>query len=472
MSTRARSGGLFTGLVLISVGVLLLLHNYGHLDLHGFFLRWWPLLIIFWGAVKLYERTVGRRFGAADGGRITGSEVLLVFGMLALLGAVVGADYTKEKIGDIGVEVGDNYSYDIDVAPRKVPANARVLVHNGHGDITVRDSEDAEIRVTAKANVRTWNESEAQRIAKPVSVEIVQNGDGFEVRPTGFDLSDSRIGVDLEVAIPKKSVLTIKTDKGDVVVSGLAADLTITDMNGDVDVRGITGEVNVEMRKGDAKISDTKGDVKVSGKGGEVEVNDATGSLTVDGDFYGPVRADKVLKGVRMVSAKTDLTLSALTGHMEASSGNLDIIDAPGNLTLRTRDAQINVENPGGKLNIDNRNAEINVRFSSTPKEDIQIINSSSAIALSVPGSASFEIQADCHNCEISSEFPGLGASKTESGDSHLTGKYGNGKGPKITLKTSYGNISLQRTSMAMPPHPPIPPAPAPPKVIPPATEQ
>jgi len=75
------------------------------------------------------------------------------------------------------------------------------------------------------------------------------------------------------------------------------------------------------------------------------------------------VRADKVTKGVRMISAKTDLTLSALAGHLETGSGNLDVVDVPGNLSLRTRDTEISVENPGGKVNIDNRNAAISVRF-------------------------------------------------------------------------------------------------------------
>jgi cell wall-active antibiotic response 4TMS protein YvqF len=471
MATPARSSGLFSGLVLISIGVLVLLHNYGHLDLHGFFRRWWPLMIIFWGAVKLYERTAGRRFGGSDGGRITGNEVGLVLGMVALVAIVALADRTKQALGPV-LEPGEIRSYDIDVAPKKIPANARVMVRNGHGDITVRGSDSGEIRVTAKKTVRTWSETEAARIAEPVKVTIEQNGDGFEVRPSGYDLSNSRIGVDLEVAIPKKSVLSIKTEKGDVTVSGISGDVGITDMGGDVDVRGTTGDVNVEMRKGDTKVSGTKGDVKVSGKGGEIEVNDTTGSLTVDGEFYGPVRADKAGKGVRMVSSKTDLTLSSLAGHMEAGSGNMDIVDAPGNLSLRTRDSEINVENPGGKVNIDNRNASIGVRFSSAPKEDVQIANSSSEIALTVPGSASFEVVADCRNCEISSEFSGLTAAKTQSGDSHLAGKNGSGKGPKITLKTSYGNISLRRTSMAMP-APPAPPAPPmPPKEIPPATEQ
>jgi hypothetical protein len=169
---------------------------------------------------------------------------------------------------------------------------------------------------------------------------------------------------------------------------------------------------------------------------------------------------------------------------MEAGSGNLDLIDAPGNVTLRTRDTEVNLENPGGKVQLDNRNAQTTVRFTSAPKDDVTITNSSSGISVNVPGSSSFEIVADCHNCDIESEFAGLLETKSESGDSHLAGKYGSGKGPKITLKTSYGNIELRRTAIeprpVPAPHPmPTPkpfPMPAPIKPpnppVPPSTEQ
>jgi hypothetical protein len=473
--TRSRSSGLFSGLVLISVGALLLLHNYRYLDLSTFFTRWWPLLIIFWGVVKLYERTVGQRFGGSSGG-ITGGEILLVFGMLALMGIVVGVDVTKQHLGGLIEAPGDNYEYDLDVSPKTIPPNAQVLVRNIRGDITVRASDDNQIQVSAKKNVRAWSENDAQRIAKPVGVEITQNGDSFEVHPNGYDTSDARISVDLDVSVPQKSSVIVRTEKGDVQISDFLADVSVSDQNGDVEVRGTTGEVSVEMKKGDVKIADTTGDVKISGKGGEIEVNDTTGSLNVEGDFYGPVRADKVTKGVRMVSPKTDLTVSALTGHMEASSGNLDVIDAPGNVSLRTRDTEVNVENPGGKVQIDNRNAQTSVRFSIAPKDDVTVTNASSGISLTIPGSSNFEIQADCHNCDIDSEFSGLGPVKSPAGDATVSGKYGNGKGPKITLKTSYGNISLMRSSLAIPvpPKPPAPPRVPAPSVppIPPPTEQ
>jgi hypothetical protein len=470
--TQTRNSGFFSGLVLLSVGILLLLHNYGHLELGAFFTRWWPLLIIFWGMVKLYERVAGQRFGDS-GAAITGGEVFLVVGMLALLGIVLGVDRTKKEMGGIIDVPGDSHEFDLDGMHKEIGTNAHVLVRTIRGDITVRGSDDAEIRVSGKKNVRTWSDSQAERIAKPVNVEVTRNGDSYEVHPTGYDASDARISVDLEVVLPKKSPLAIKTDKGDVVIADFTSDVSVADQNGDVEVRGTTGSVSVEMKKGGVKILDTKGDVKISGKGGEIEVNNSTGSLTVDGDFYGPVRAEEVTKGVRMISGRTDLLVSGLAGHMEAGSGNLDLIDAGGNVQLRTRDTEINVENPGGKVDIENRNAQTTVRYSTPPKEDVQITNSSSGISLTIPGSSSFEIVADCRNCEIESEFPGLEPTKSESGDGHLAGKYGAGKGPKITLKTSYENIELRRTAIVVPPKPPAAPkapsVPEPP--IPPATE-
>jgi hypothetical protein len=469
--TQARSSGLFSGLVLISVGVLLLLHSYGHLELSGFFRHWWPLLIIFWGVIKLFERTVGRQFGS---GTISGGELLLVFGMLALLGMVVAKEYVNSKVEDFDLG-GDNYSYDLDVKPKEIPAQAHVLIRTYRGDITVRGSDDAEIRVlSAKKNVKTWSENEAERLARPVTVEISQNGDGFEVHPAGYDTSDNRISVDMEISVPKKAALAVKTEKGEVVISDQLTDVNVTDQNGDVEVRTTAGDVSIEMHKGDVKVSDTKGDVKISGKGGEIEVNTATGSLTVDGDFYGPVRADKINKGVRMVLPRTDLTVSALSGHMEAGSGNLDLIDAAGNITLRTRDNEVNVENPGGKVDIANRNAQTSVRFSTAPKDDVQITNSSAEVSLTLPGNSNFEITADCRNCDIDSEFGSLQPAKTQSGDSHLEGKTGSGKGPKITVKTSYANIAVRKSVLGNPAPPRVPAVPAPPAppVIPPPTEQ
>jgi len=343
---------------------------------------------------------------------------------------------------------GETFASSIDVTPKPVPPNARITVRGARGGIVVRASDEPEIRVAGKVNVKSWSEGAAKRLSEQVSAEIVQNGDGYEVRPTGGG-GNSRVSVDLDISIPKKAVLTIHSEKGDISVSDMASQVSIDNGNGDIEVRGTGGDVSLEMRKGDAKISDTKGDVKISGRGGSVEVVNATGSFTINGEFVGPVRADKVAKGVRFVSHRTDLTLTQLSGHMEAGSGNLDVVDAPGNLNVRSRDEDISIENAGGKIKIDDRNGNVQVRFSAPPKDDIEITNASAPITLTLPESSSFEISADSHSGDIDSEFESdtLKKTSTNSGDSHLEGKYGRGRGAKITLKTTYGSISIHKTS-------------------------
>jgi Domain of unknown function (DUF5668)/Putative adhesin len=449
---RRRGSSIFNGLILIIFGALLLLHNYRGFELHQVFFHWWPLLLIAWGAIKLYERTAGSRSGDTSGARVTPGEVFLVLGLLALVGAVVGIDAVRSKFGDdnFGIDLGrESFSSDLDVAPEAVPANARITIRGNRGDITVRSSDEPDIRVNGKKSVKSWNENDAQRAAKPISVEIVKNGDGYEVRPSGVGGGDSRVSVDMDVVVPSKAAVTVRSEKGDITVSDMAMPVTIDGQNGDIEVRNTTGDVSIDMKRGDAKVSDTKGDVKISGSGESVEVVGATGNFTINGEFVGPVRAEKVAKGVRFVSRRTDLTLTQLSGHMEVGSGNLEVVDAPGNVILRTREEEVSIENATGKIKVDDRNGNVEVRFSYPPKEEIEINNASAGITIGLPDSSNFEIVADCHSGDIDSEFEADSLKKTTtgSGDSHLEGKYGNGRGPKITLKTSYGSISIHKTS-------------------------
>jgi hypothetical protein len=451
MATSPRhASGIFPGLVLLAAGILLLLHNYAGLSLSGIFWRWWPLILIFLGAIKIYERAAASRAKDPGAARITGGEILLVLCVLALMSIVAIAERVRNDFpGTIrDINVGDAYPFDLDVAPVHVPPNARITVRGLRGNITVRSTDTSDIRVTGTKQVRDWNESDAQRRAGLVSVEIVPNGDGFEIH--SINASDSRISVDMDVQVPLKATVIVRNEKGDITVSDLSTPVSVTNGNGDVEVRNAASDVSVEMHKGDVKVSDTKGDVKISGKGGEVNIASATGSFTLDGEFYGPIRADKIAKGLRFVSQRTDLTLTQLTGHMEASSGNLEVVDAPGDLMLRTNRYSVNIENATGKVRVDNRGGDVDLRFSSPPKEDIDVNNSNANVSVTLPESASFNIQADCHSCDVDSEFSSDTLKKTSSNsdDNHLEGHYGSSsRGPKITLKTSYGAISIHKTS-------------------------
>jgi len=435
----------FSGLLLIVFGALLLLHNYGHLSLRNAFGHWWPLIFIFWGATKLYERTLAQRQGRTSGW-ITPGEVFLVLGLMTVIGIATAWEIISPDIEGWG---GEPYSYPIDAPSQTIPANARITVRGGRGNITVRSSDEPMLRLSGEKSIRTLSERDAEKRAPSIGIGVTQSGDSYEVRPTGFDLGDSRVSVNMDIVVPKKSVVTVRTERGDITISDMVSDVSVSTRKGDVEVNDTTGNVNVDTNGGDVKVTDTKGDIKVSGRGGDIEAVNAAGSLVVDGEFFGAIRADKIAKGVRFVSQHTDLTLTQLGGHFEKGSGNLEIAEAPGNLTSRTKNASVSLENVTGKLVLDNTNGSVEVRFSNPPKEDVTINNTRAAITLVMPSGSNFEIQADCHSCDINSEFSGgsLNPTKTDKGDSHLEGKYGAGRGPKIILRTSYDSIEIRKTT-------------------------
>src|SRR5204863_8532374 len=95
---RRRGSSLFPGLLLLFIGMLLLLHNYRGLVIVNVLGHWWPLILIFWGAIKLYERMAASRSSDPRAASITSGEVCVVLGLLSLLGTEVAVDYGRENI--------------------------------------------------------------------------------------------------------------------------------------------------------------------------------------------------------------------------------------------------------------------------------------------------------------------------------------------------------------------------------------
>src|SRR5437899_230928 len=273
-----RGSSLFPGLLLLFVGLLLLLHNYRGLGIVSVLGHWWPLILILWGAIKLYERTTAHQSGDPEAARIRGSEVFLVLGLLSLLGIVVAADFFRQEVPGRIREWGNNFDFDMEeLAPRSVPADARITIRSVRGNISVRSSDEAQIRISGRKNARAWSGNDARQIADRAGIEIAQNGDGYEVRPTGSGASDSRVSLDLDVAVPKKASLTVRSEKGDITVADMAKPVSVTNGVGDIEIRGTAGDVSIDTRKSDIKVSDTNGNIKISGHGGDVSGSGATG---------------------------------------------------------------------------------------------------------------------------------------------------------------------------------------------------
>src|SRR5207245_2870572 len=236
------------------------LHNYRGLDLGPLLRHWWPLFLILWGVVKLYDRSAGSSSGDPGTARVTAGEVFLVLGLLSLVGIVVAADLVRGRLHERGVniDIGDDHSFDLDVAPKAVPPNARIAIRWTRGDITVSDFKT------------------------PVTING-RSGD-IEVRDTAADVSIDANGGDIKVS----------DTRGDVKISGRGGEVAVTSATGSLTLNGEfvgpirTGKVAKGVRfvshRTDLTLTQLSGHLET--ESGNLHIVDAPGSLSLRTNRY------------------------------------------------------------------------------------------------------------------------------------------------------------------------------------------
>src|SRR5260370_18877483 len=103
--------------------------------------------------------------GDSGAASITSGEVFLVLGLLSLLGIVVAVDYGRENIPGHFREWGNSFDFDLEGAPKSLPADAPITIRNGRGNISVRPSDEAQTRVSGKKNTKASNHNKSTQAA-------------------------------------------------------------------------------------------------------------------------------------------------------------------------------------------------------------------------------------------------------------------------------------------------------------------
>src|SRR5260370_13059377 len=76
---RPRRRSIFTGVVLIVLGLIFLAQNFrGEFGFWRLFSKWWPLLLILWGVAKLIDRLAAQRSGEGAPRTITGGGIFFL----------------------------------------------------------------------------------------------------------------------------------------------------------------------------------------------------------------------------------------------------------------------------------------------------------------------------------------------------------------------------------------------------------
>lgn len=461
-----RRSSIFGGLLLVLVGVLLLIHNLAPGLLHlGQIARYWPVLLILWGLARLWDYSAARRSGQRAPRTVSGSDLLLILLVLVGVAALVAYDRINNNMDwQRGFNLFTNsYSFTSTLPTEPVEPSMHIKLWTPRGDIDVHPQSEPSLSVVVTKTVHADSRDAARKIADATTVSVQRSASGVEINPRIREGGDEAISYDASVS-PKTSLLA-STGRGEVHVTGIQGEISL-DAAGHVDVSQTGSNTTVNLRRGDAHIHGIDGNVTVNGRGQQIDIGEIQGRVSINGEFYGPIRVLKADKGVSFNSRRTALTVNAPIGRLDMNSGRLVLSDTPGNVSLETRDKDIHFENVQGTVNILNRNGTVEVRYSQPPRHTIVITNHAGNINLVLPSSSAFSINATARSGDISSDFrtPALKVVE-KSSNAVLDGTFGFG-GPKISLNTSYGTIHIRRGPPAPPVPPPAPRAPKPAKGI------
>jgi hypothetical protein len=283
---RRTTGTIFWGLVLVTLGGLLLARNFGYpIPIWTVLARYWPVLIIAWGVVKIVEHLHARRTGD-NRPLFSGGEVALLILVILAGSAITTAanvnlnldtDFGNLDLWDV---TGNNYSYD-EHHELPVTGAPAIDIVNMFGNVDVRPSDSDKVVLDVKKTVRASSKDEADRLSSDFVFRIVN--DGSTVRIASSQDPPNASGRRIAGRQRFKSSLTVYVPK--------ASSVKLDNRNGRVTAQDLTGNQNLTNRYGELEVQRVNGDVEISNSFGSTTVRDIPGAINVKARF-GEVRID------------------------------------------------------------------------------------------------------------------------------------------------------------------------------------
>lgn len=442
-------------IILIVIGLIFLLKNLGvPVPVFELFAKYWPLLLVLAGLVKIAEHYAAQRSGSPEP-RLGGGVVFLLV-LLVLMGASAsGVYHNRNKInwGEVREEVqmdddfmhlfGSTYTFDGEL--QQPIGNATTLKINGdRGNVTVTNWDQPNVKVVWHKRLFASNENESRQVDASTNPQVNVEGSVLNVNVNTQGAGPKGVANDVEIFAPNKLTLDVSSRRGDVSLTSRMGDIRLDLGRGDATLDDITGNLQANVRRGSLRATKVNGNVNIDGRLDDVVLSDVTGGAVLRGDFFGDVRLSKIAKGVKFNSSRTDMEIAKIDGDLDLDTGNLRATQVAGPVTVTTRAKDIQFSGITGDLRVNNDAGDITVEAAhNAPLGNLEISCRRGDIAVSLPEKASFQLTATTRRGDVNSDFGEVKVNNTD-GTSTANGTVAKG-GPRVTINSDTGDIRVTK---------------------------
>jgi DUF4097 and DUF4098 domain-containing protein YvlB len=437
--------------------------------------RFWPFMLIAWGAVRLIEILIWtlRRKPLPVNGISGGEWVLVVF--LSLVGTGLYTFHTSvgwppTRIRMRGIEMfGEAFDYTIGEQKAQIGKNRRVILENLRGNTRITGADSTEVIVSGRKTIRSLSRDEADHVDRNTQLEILEQGDALLIRTNQNRAMEERyVTADLEVTIPKGVSIQARGRDGDFEINNLQGGVEIDSDRAGVRVQNLGADLRVNLRRSDlVRAENVQGGVELQGRGNDVELENVQGQVTIDGSWGGELHFRNLAKPVRYQGMQAELQVQKITGDLRLGRGFLNGDSVTGPIVLRGHTkgcCDVRLADFNSSLEIAVQRGDVELRPGvPLPKMDVEVRNGS--VDLAIPSNAKFALKAQVSKGDVENDYGDPLRESHESRGGSITGNVGDG--PSIAVAMERGRILIRKADDAPPlaPLTPQPPrAPIPPK--------
>lgn len=456
-----RRGSIFAPLLLIGLGVLFLARNiYPDTHLLDYLARFWPVLLILWGFLRMVEIlawAAAKQPLPAYG--VSGGEWTLVV-LLCLFGAGLHAARNFAgwlPFGELDV-FGESYDYPLN-AERACGKTPRVVIESFRGNARIVGTDAASVKVTGRKTIRSIDQDGAVRADREAPLELEGDAGTVTIQTNQNRASGlRRVTEDMEITVPKGATIEAHGRYGDFDIHDIDGAVEITSEHAGVRLENLGGNTRLDLTASDmVRAVNLKGSIDLKGSGSDIDLEHIAGSVAINGAYVGNVEFHDLNGPVHVTGPQTEFSAERVPGDVRMPLRNFNASNLVGPVHVQTRLRDVQISDFTNSLDVSVDTGDIELRPAS-PTARMEVHTRVGDITLALPKDARFTLTATTGVGSVDNAYgPPLVAEESRRSAS-LRGSNG---GPSMTLHTDRGQITVREAAPNEPPfEPPAGPGP------------
>lgn len=316
-----------------------------------------------------------------------------------------------------------------------VTPGGRLTLLSEFGAVEIQTAEQDEVAiVVTKASKYRLLKAAEKMIA---DFELGFEHEGSDVRIEGafkrgrkhWQKKLSRLNVHFLVRVPHRYNIDVETSGGSVSVADLEGDVRAKTSGGTLHFGNITGSVSGRTSGGSIELASCDSAVELKTSGGHIKAVDVGGDVQAE-------------------TSGGNLHFSAIAGaiHGKTSGGNIQVEHCEGEADVHTSGGNIKLQRVNGSVKARTSGGSIHAAMFVQPQSECNLRTSGGNITVALIPDIAVAVEAETSGGRVATDFAVESTVQGKVPKNKVKGNI-NGGGPLLKLRTSGGNIHLQRTT-------------------------